>query len=149
MTTHLRRRTFLAASGAAFAIPAQAYMPGEAPDTPKVCLGPMVDTEMNVRGCKRFRQIGITHVGGTERDGVELELRSAIEPWHVLGDDSSSGAAARYVDSSTERLQVSVRNFEPARHLLACNGLPVPLVAAGTPGYYVAGVRSKAWKPWS
>ncbi len=67
----------------------------------------------------------------------------------VLGDDSSSGAAARYVDSSTERLQVSVRNYEPARHLLACNGLPVPLVAAGTPGYYVAGVRYKAWKPWS
>ena len=94
-------------------------------------------------------RIGITHVGGTEGDGVELELRSAIEPWHVLGDDSSSGAAARYVDSSTERLQVSVRNFEPARHLLACNGSPVPLVAAGTPGYYVAGVRYKAWKPWS
>ena len=80
---------------------------------------------------------------------MELELRSAIEPWHVLGDDSSSGAAARYVDSSTERLQVSVRNFEPARHLVACNGSPVPLVAAGTPGHYVAGVRYKAWKPWS
>ena len=62
MTTYLRRRTFLAASGAAFAMPAQAYMPGEGPDTPKICLGPMVDTEMNVRGCKRFRQIGITHV---------------------------------------------------------------------------------------
>ena len=65
MTTYLRRRTFLAASGAAFAMPASpalAYMPGEGPDTPKICLGPMVDTEMNVRGCKRFRQIGITHV---------------------------------------------------------------------------------------
>jgi uncharacterized protein (DUF2126 family) len=95
----------------------------------------------------RFPRIGITHVGGTE--GVELELRSAIEPWSVLGDDSSSGAAARYVDSSTERLQVSVRNFEPARHLVACNGSPVPLVAAGAPGHYVAGVRYKAWKPWS
>lgn len=67
MKTHLRRRAFLAASGAALAFPALtstslAYMPGEGPDTPKVCLGPMVDTEMNVRGCKRFRQIGITHV---------------------------------------------------------------------------------------
>ena len=62
MTTHLHRRAFLAASSALFAMPAQAYMPGEGPDTPKICLGPMVDTEMNVRGCKRFRQIGITHV---------------------------------------------------------------------------------------
>jgi len=97
----------------------------------------------------RFPRIGITHVGGTEGDGVDLELRSAIEPWRVLGDDSSSGAAARYVDSSTERLQVSVRNFEPARHLVVCNGSPVPLVAAGVPGHYVAGVRYKAWKPWS
>ena len=97
----------------------------------------------------RFPRIGLTHVGGTDGDRLQLELRSAIEPWHVLGDDSSSGAAARYVDSSTERLQVSVRNFEPARHLLACNGSPVPLVSAGTPGYYVAGVRYKAWKPWS
>ncbi len=59
----------------------------------------------------RFPRIGVTRIGGTEGDGVELELRSAIEPWHVLGDDTSSGAAARYVDSSTERLQVSVRNF--------------------------------------
>ena len=97
----------------------------------------------------RFPRIGIAHVDGTDGDGVELELRSAIEPWQVLGDDASSGAAARYVDSSTERLQVSVRNYEPTRHLLACNGLPVPLVSAGSPGYYVAGVRYKAWKPWS
>jgi uncharacterized protein (DUF2126 family) len=92
----------------------------------------------------RFPRIGVTEIGG-----IELELRSAIEPWHVLGDDSSSGAAARYVDSSTERLQVSVRDFEPTRQLLSCNGSPVPLVSAGTPGYYVAGVRYKAWKPWT
>lgn len=62
LTSHMRRRAFLAASGAALAMPAQAYMPGEGADTPKICLGPMVDTEMNVKGCKRFRQIGITHV---------------------------------------------------------------------------------------
>jgi len=67
LTIQMRRRAFLTASGAALAmptvtIPALAYMPGEGPDTPKICLGPMVDTEMNAKGCKRFRQIGITHV---------------------------------------------------------------------------------------
>jgi uncharacterized protein (DUF2126 family) len=80
---------------------------------------------------------------------VELELRFAIEPWHVLVDDAASGAAARYVDSSTERMQISVSGFDPARHLLACNGSPVPLMSAGPPGHYVAGIRYKAWKPWS
>ena len=61
----------------------------------------------------RFPRIGVTEVAG-----VELELRSAIEPWHVLGEELASGGTARYVDSSTERLQVEVRGFVPARHLL-------------------------------
>jgi uncharacterized protein (DUF2126 family)/transglutaminase-like putative cysteine protease len=97
----------------------------------------------------RFPRIGIAEIGGSNGAGVELELRFAIEPWHVLADDSAAGAAARYVDSSTERIQVSVKGFEPARQLLACNGSPVPLVSAGTPGHYLAGIRYKAWKPWS
>ncbi len=97
----------------------------------------------------RFPRLGIAEIGDSGGPGVELELRSAIEPWHVLADDAPSGAAARYVDSSTERIQVSVKGFEPARHLLVCNGSPVPLVSAGKPGYYLAGIRYKAWKPWS
>ncbi len=92
----------------------------------------------------RFPRIGVIEAGG-----ISLELRSAIEPWHVLGEEASSGGTARYVDSSTERLQVKVDGFAPERHLLAVNGVAVPLTPTGTPGSYLAGVRYKAWKPWS
>ena len=79
---------------------------------------------------------------------VELELRTAIEPWHVLGQESTSTGTARYVDSSTERLQVLVRGFDPQRFVLTANGRPVPL-APTADGAHVAGVRYRAWRPWS
>lgn len=90
----------------------------------------------------RFPRIGVTRAGD-----VELELRSAIEPWHVLGEEATSGGMARYVDSSVERLQVTVRGALPHRHLVTCQGVPVPLTPTGVAGEYFAGVRYRAWQP--
>ena len=74
-----------------------------------------------------------------------MEIRQALEPWHVLGEENIAGGTTRQVDSSVERLQVKVQGFNPARHIVACNGRQVPLAATGRSGEYVAGVRFKAW----
>jgi uncharacterized protein (DUF2126 family)/transglutaminase-like putative cysteine protease len=81
--------------------------------------------------------------------GVQCELRAGIEPWHVLGEESSSQGTARYVDSSLERVQVKVKDFVSERHVLTCNGVKVPLSSTGVEGEFVAGVRYRAWQPWS
>jgi uncharacterized protein (DUF2126 family) len=81
--------------------------------------------------------------------GVYIELRQALEPWHVMGEEGAAGATARYVDSSLERLQVLARGFVPERYALTCNRRPVPLQATGSAGEYVGGVRYRAWQPAS
>jgi uncharacterized protein (DUF2126 family) len=97
----------------------------------------------------RFPVIGRRTIDAGSAREVQLELRTAIEPWHVLGQESSSAGTARYVDSSVERLQVKVTGFDLDRLLLTCNGSSVPLSPTATVGEYVAGVRFKAWNPWS
>ena len=91
----------------------------------------------------RFPVLGTTAVGD-----VNIELRRAIEPWLVLGEEVTSSGTSRYVDSSVERVQVTATIPEPGQALL-CNGVPVPLRPTGDPTVGVAGVRFKAWDPWS
>jgi uncharacterized protein (DUF2126 family) len=92
----------------------------------------------------RFPLIGTVTVRG-----IQLELRHALEPWNVLGEEVSSGGTARSVDSSVERLQVKVTGMVGSRYAVLCNGRPAPLRPTGTAGEFVAGVRYRAWQPSS
>ncbi len=92
----------------------------------------------------RFPSIGVI-----EQRGIRIELRTAIEPWYVLGEEPAGGVTARYVDSSVERMQIKVNGMNCDRHVITCNGRRIPLQSTGTQGEYVAGVRYRAWQPTS
>ena len=85
--------------------------------------------------------------GAIEYANMVLELRQALEPWHVLGEESSTGGTARYVDSSLERVQVKVNGLYGDRLTVTCNGRVLPLTPTGTQGEVVAGIRYRAWCP--
>lgn len=93
------------------------------------------------------RELRFPLCGSIATAGVTLELRQAIEPWHVLGEEATSGGTARYVDSSLERIEVKVRGMTGSRHVVACGRRRVPLHPTGSPGESVAGVRYRAWQP--
>jgi uncharacterized protein (DUF2126 family)/transglutaminase-like putative cysteine protease len=86
-------------------------------------------------------------IGQISAGGVELTLRSALEPWHVMGEEGSAGGTVRYVDSSLERIEVHVKGWNDQRHAVTVNGRALPLQSTGRAGEYVAGVRYKAWNP--
>jgi uncharacterized protein (DUF2126 family) len=94
-----------------------------------------------------FLEFRFPRYGGIQVGGIDLELRAAIEPWLVLGEETTRLGTARFVDSSVERLQVKLTGLTDGRHALACNGRRVPLRSTGTHGEYVAGVRYRAWQP--
>jgi uncharacterized protein (DUF2126 family) len=88
-------------------------------------------------------------VGDLQAMGMELTLRNALEPWHVMGEEGAVGGTARYVDSSLERIEVKITGLNESRHVVTVNGRPVPLQSTGTVGEFVAGVRYRAWQPSS
>jgi uncharacterized protein (DUF2126 family) len=90
----------------------------------------------------RFPRYGVVTYAGTT-----LELRAAIEPWNVLGEEPGASGTVRYVDSSVERLQVKVTGLAEPRYLVTCNGHCMPLQPTGTAQEFVAGVRYRAWQP--
>ncbi|MGA2187203.1 MAG: transglutaminase family protein, partial [Steroidobacteraceae bacterium] len=81
--------------------------------------------------------------------GMQLELRQALEPWHVMGEEAAAGGTVRYVDASVERLQVKASGLAPERYLVTCNGHAVPLRPTGQVGEFVGAVRYRAWQPAS
>ncbi|MCG6875024.1 MAG: transglutaminase family protein [Betaproteobacteria bacterium] len=96
-----------------------------------------------------FLEFRFPRLGAVSYEGIRVELRQAIEPWNVLGDEMDATGTARAVDSSVDRLQITVQGMTGDRHLIACNGRPLPLHPTGVQAEFVAGVRFKAFNPSS
>ncbi len=100
-----------------------------------------------------FFEFRFPFIGSVTVRDVELELRHALEPWHVLGEEVGRTGTARFVDSCVERLEVRVKGAAAAksgRYVITCNGRPLPLKntdVSGEKGEQIAGVRFRAWSP--
>ena len=104
-----------------------------------------------------FLEFRFPRLGEVQLGDVHLELRQAIEPWQVLGEEISLTGTARYVDSSVERVQVAATGLVDGRHLVFVNGVPLPMTpvvghgwgvgSVGRADARVAGVRYRAWSP--
>lgn len=87
------------------------------------------------------------HIGDVNYGGVSMQIRSAIEPWYVMGEEPGGSGTTRFVDSSLERLELLLDSVDITRHQVRCNDIVVPLHSTGTQGQYVAGIRYRAWQP--
>ena len=92
----------------------------------------------------RFPKLGEMNI-----EGIKLELRTALEPWPVMGEEMNGSRVSRAVDSSVERIEVKLTGAIQERHVLTCNGIEVPLQITKRAGEYVAAIRFKAWSPYS
>jgi len=93
-----------------------------------------------------FVELRCPLVGSIEIAGGTIEVRNAIEPWHVLGEEVTTTGTARYVDSSLERIEVRAQGLVPERHVVLVNGAILPMRPVGGDAQ-VAGVRFRAWAP--
>jgi uncharacterized protein (DUF2126 family)/transglutaminase-like putative cysteine protease len=105
--------------------------------------------EMSVDWFAPHFEFRFPKLGDVAVRGAMLELRQALEPWHVMGEEGAAGGTARYVDSSLERIEVKVSGLAPDRYAVTCNGRSIPMRPTGREGEFVAGVRYRAWQPWS
>jgi uncharacterized protein (DUF2126 family) len=98
-------------------------------------------------GFRPFLELRFPVAGRVEADGVVLEIRNAMEPWPVLGEEPGAGGTSRFVDSSMERVEIRVEGLVPERHAVLVNGFALPLHPTGKAGEQVGGVRFRAWAP--
>jgi uncharacterized protein (DUF2126 family) len=96
---------------------------------------------------RAFLELRCPVVGRAELGGFTVEIRNALEPWPVLGEEPAAGGTSRFVDSSVERIEVRVEGHVDGRHQVLVNGRLLPLRATGTRGEWVGGVRFRAWAP--
>ena len=94
-----------------------------------------------------FFEFRFPHYGTIQLQNIEMEIRMGIEPWHVLGEEMTSSGTARFVDSSLEKIQVTLKGLNESRYILLCNGTRVPLRPTAVKGQYVCGIRYRAWQP--
>ncbi len=86
--------------------------------------------------------------GKVRYGGVGLELRQALEPWNVMGEEGTVGGTVRFVDSSVERLEVKTDGLIEGRHKILANGRIVPLKPISL-AEAAGGVRFRTWRPAS
>lgn len=112
-------------------------------------LGHLADRgiEFHPDAFRPFLELRCPVIGRFETQGVVVQMRNAIEPWNVLGEELTGSGTARYVDSSMERIEIRVEGFVSERHALSVNGHYLPLHPTGKAGEAVAGVRFRAWAP--
>ena len=103
--------------------------------------------DLNADWFKAQAEFRFPFCGEVTVEGATLELRQALEPWHVLGETGAIGGTVRYTDSSVERLQAKLTTTDADRYIVTCNKRRLPLQKTGANGVAVAGVRFKAWQP--